>query len=367
MNSRYEEAVLECAKSLNIKNRIPVFVTDVAAGPAIGGLWEPYLLIPPLLGESLSDEELRLVILHELGHWRRRDTAANFLIQCAFILHWFNPAAWLFASMSRSDCELACDEFVMGRMVTAGPRVYGTTILKVLATVRRRNTSPVVLGILGKKQQIKQRFNMIAKFRTASVTRIIAGWSLIGVIVIVAATGKLKATNVSSEQPEKAVAKNQANTPEMKRYENAEWKFALDIPKTWNAFPGVSTNSPYEVIRFASQEDGTYDLLIIFRNPHDPKQKITDESAEIQQILAKGGFGNFGTGKMTIGSNEVATLDFDQPVQTPGAPAGSTWSCRHYIMADNTLSWVLGFGTSGKRAEKTDLYDRMVKSFKILK
>jgi REP element-mobilizing transposase RayT len=36
----------------------------------------------------------------------------------------------------------------------------------------------------------------------------------------------------------------------------------------------VSTNSPYELIRFASREDGTH-LLIIFRKPHDPKQSLT--------------------------------------------------------------------------------------------
>ena len=35
----------------------------------------------------------------------------------------------------------------------------------------------------------------------------------------------------------------------------------------------MSTNSPYELIRFASSEDGTH-LLIIFRRPHDPEQSL---------------------------------------------------------------------------------------------
>jgi hypothetical protein len=37
----------------------------------------------------------------------------------------------------------------------------------------------------------------------------------------------------------------------------------------------VSTNSPWEVIRFASHEDGTH-LVIIFRKPHDPKKSLKE-------------------------------------------------------------------------------------------
>ena len=41
------------------------------------------------------------------------------------------------------------------------------------------------------------------------------------------------------------------NTTDMKRYQSAEWNFAIDVPKRWRAFPPVSSNSPLETIRFA--------------------------------------------------------------------------------------------------------------------
>jgi hypothetical protein len=50
------------------------------------------------------------------------------------------------------------------------------------------------------------------------------------------------------------------NTTEMKRYKSAEWNFALDIPRRWHAFPPVSSNSPGEVIRFASQETRSFEF-----------------------------------------------------------------------------------------------------------
>ena len=52
-------------------------------------------------------------------------------------------------------------------------------------------------------------------------------------------------------------------------------------------------------------------------------------------------------------------LEFDRP-QGKG-----TWSCREYFLAEGTLQYTLGFGTSDKAA-MFELYDRMAKSFEIL-
>src|SRR4051812_30637388 len=147
------------------------------------------------------------------------------------------------------------------------------------------------------------------------------------------------------------------NTTDMKRYKSSEWNFMLDIPKRWNSLPPVSSNSPYEVIRFASKEDGTH-LLIIFRELHDPKQDLKEVADQVQRVLASAGFGNFVHGKTTIGSKVLQTLDFDKPKD------GGMWSCRHYFVADGTLRHTLGFGTTNK-AGMFELYDRMAKSFEI--
>jgi hypothetical protein len=148
------------------------------------------------------------------------------------------------------------------------------------------------------------------------------------------------------------------NPTDMKHYQSSEWHFALDIPRRWNSFPPVCTNSPNEVIRFASREDGTH-ILIVFRLPHDPKQSLKERSEQVQKELASHGFGNFATAETTVGSRAALTLDFDR-LQGEG-----TWSCRHYFVAEGTLSYTLGFGTTNK-AGMFELYDRMAKSFEIL-
>ena len=147
------------------------------------------------------------------------------------------------------------------------------------------------------------------------------------------------------------------NTPDMKHYKSSEWNFALDIPKRWHSMPPQCTNSPYEVMRFVSKENGSH-VLIVFREIHDSKQTLQQVSDAVQKILAGHGFGNFVPGNTAIGSRPVLTLDFERQKD------GATWSCRHYFVADDTLRYTLGFGTTNK-AETFDLYDKMAKSFEF--
>jgi len=47
------------------------------------------------------------------------------------------------------------------------------------------------------------------------------------------------------------------NQTEKKHYQSSEWHFALDIPRRWHAMPPLCTNSPNEVMRFASKNDNS--------------------------------------------------------------------------------------------------------------
>jgi hypothetical protein len=155
-----------------------------------------------------------------------------------------------------------------------------------------------------------------------------------------------------------ALSESTLNPFELKRYRNSEWGFSLNVPARWNSFPVVLTNSPWEVMRFASHEDGFHNL-IVFREPYDPKQSPEEHSKLIQEVLEKQGFSNFVSGKATIGSKTIVTLDFDKAFEA------SIWSCRHYFMIDgSTLAYVLGFGST-KWADMNDLFGGMAQSFSI--
>ena len=104
-------------------NRLPIThkrilrVSELAAGESAGmsGIRKPHLLLPADFRERYSAEQRRLIINHELQHWRRQDVRINFFAWFMLASQWFNPVLWFAYLRFRADQELVCDADVMDR------------------------------------------------------------------------------------------------------------------------------------------------------------------------------------------------------------------------------------------------------------
>ena len=88
-----------------------------------------YRLLLPAAARSWSGGQLRSVLLHELAHFKRRDTGGHLLAQMACALHWFNPLAWFAAWRLGVERERACDDLVLASGVR--PSAYAEHLLDV--------------------------------------------------------------------------------------------------------------------------------------------------------------------------------------------------------------------------------------------
>jgi beta-lactamase regulating signal transducer with metallopeptidase domain len=338
-------SVVKTSSPLDIAAPIPVRQTATVLEPGLFGIFQPVLLLPEGIVTHLTPEQLNTIIVHELCHWRRRDNLTAAIHKMVETIFWFHPLVWWLGGRMIVERERACDEAVVQ---SGGDRqVYAEGILKVC----RLYVGPppaCVAGVSG--GTLRERIEQIMSNQMIKLS--LAKKGLIAIMGFAAIVGPFAVGLASGPS---TIA--QAQTSEMRHYKSSsEWRFELDIPKRWNSFPAVPTNSPNEVIRLASHEDGNH-LLIVFRNPYDPQESPEAYSGRIQQSLEKNGFSHFVSGETIIGSKRVVTLDFDRPT-----PNGGTWSCRHYFITDGTLSYTLGFGTT-QRDAMFDRFDRMAKSF----
>jgi len=92
------------------------------------GVLRPCVLLPAA-ADDWSPQRLRAVLLHELGHVRRRDTLIQLGAQLACAFYWWNPLAWLAAARLRIEREHACDDLVLGAGVR--PSSYAADLLEV--------------------------------------------------------------------------------------------------------------------------------------------------------------------------------------------------------------------------------------------
>jgi beta-lactamase regulating signal transducer with metallopeptidase domain len=96
------------------------------AGPAVLGILHPEVVVPAWLLDA-SEEEQRLVVLHEREHVRARDPLVLAVGCVAAALVPWSPAAWWMLLRLRAAVELDCDARVLRRGV--GRRAYGSLLI----------------------------------------------------------------------------------------------------------------------------------------------------------------------------------------------------------------------------------------------
>ena len=81
--------------------------------PCLFGLPRPAIYLTPSAVQS--EASLCHVLAHEETHARHLDPLWSLLRSACLAVYWFDPLVWIAASASKTDCELACDEGVIGR------------------------------------------------------------------------------------------------------------------------------------------------------------------------------------------------------------------------------------------------------------
>ena len=116
-------------KSLGMARRIRVLVTNQLTSPAVVGVLVPVLILPVSLITTLSGEQLRFILLHELAHIQRADYLVNVLQLLVEALLFFNPAVWWISRQIRLEREACCD--AMASELSGAPVEYARTLLHV--------------------------------------------------------------------------------------------------------------------------------------------------------------------------------------------------------------------------------------------
>ena len=94
---------------------VPVRFDADAGAPAVEGLLQPRISLPPGIQRLLTGPELDAVLLHELTHARRRDNLLRLVHEVGACAFWFHPLVWLAGSRLALYRELSCDEAVIRR------------------------------------------------------------------------------------------------------------------------------------------------------------------------------------------------------------------------------------------------------------
>jgi len=116
-SSIVQDRVLEICYRLQdrfgIRRAIQYSESIYVQAPAVIGWFRPIVFLPATALTGLSEEQLTLVIAHELAHIRRLDAFFNLLQVGVETLLFYHPAVWWLNRRIRVEREQCCDEMAV--------------------------------------------------------------------------------------------------------------------------------------------------------------------------------------------------------------------------------------------------------------
>lgn len=136
---------------------LKIVVNPQLAGPMVMGLFRPVLYLPEI---DYREEELELILRHELTHYKRGDLWYKAVLLLANGVHWFNPFVYLMYREAEKDLECSCDSSVMEN-VGKGARVSYAHLILDTAGGQRMSRRLLTGNFYGGAKDMKRRLQNI--------------------------------------------------------------------------------------------------------------------------------------------------------------------------------------------------------------
>lgn len=176
----------DCLRELRIKRPVPVYSAAYLKSPLIMGICRPCIYLPIHLISDFDAKEMRYILLHELQHYRHKDTLAGLFMTLTGILYWCNPLVRYALKEMRSDREIACDAAVLKRLPESDYEAYGAALINFAEKVSHM---PFLFaaGMSGSMKQMRQRIAAISTYEKPDAFRKAKGctaFALIGALLL---------------------------------------------------------------------------------------------------------------------------------------------------------------------------------------
>ncbi|MGO8700110.1 MAG: M56 family metallopeptidase [Limisphaerales bacterium] len=125
----------EIQARLGVRRGVQVQTSDAISSPFVCGLLKPAILLPRLLAEQLSSEEISALLSHELAHLRQHDLFWCLAWRWMKAVCWFHPLVWKIPAAHNLACEEEADRIASGQLGNQDfyARLLARLALRVLA------------------------------------------------------------------------------------------------------------------------------------------------------------------------------------------------------------------------------------------
>ena len=146
---------------LTPKRKYQILISPEVKTPMLFGYFSPVILLPPL---TLTDDDLRYVLLHEWNHFVHGHLWIKLLFNIFCALLWWNPLVYMAKNDLDYILEVSCDRHVVSELSAEERIKYveaTTNVMKQLAASVTRQDIPSIGFVAAVPEKIVQRCELI--------------------------------------------------------------------------------------------------------------------------------------------------------------------------------------------------------------
>jgi len=163
-----DPAIAGILQDFGARRGVKLCVSSDVAVPAAIGFFRPAIVFPAWLLPQLSPEEIKIVLLHELAHFRRWDDWSNLVQKIVKAVFFFHPAVWWIESRLTLEREMACDDMVLAQ--TASPRAYASSLISFAEKLHNARALSLAQALVSRMRDMSLRVAQILDSKQPSRT-----------------------------------------------------------------------------------------------------------------------------------------------------------------------------------------------------
>lgn len=156
-DERVLKILSECCTAVRLSKNPRVLFGNFKDPVCVVTILHPVILLDKTILPELTDQELEIILKHEVLHIKRKHHLFQRFYDLASILHWCNPFVWISRNDFELICEMDCDKKVLNSCAELTPGDYTRTMLHLMeissGTGKNAGGRIEALGFLMAKQR----------------------------------------------------------------------------------------------------------------------------------------------------------------------------------------------------------------------
>jgi beta-lactamase regulating signal transducer with metallopeptidase domain len=164
LRSEYKLIADRLIQKFNFKQNILFKESGLLDIPSVIGYFKPMVLLPVSLISGIPENQLEIIIAHELAHIRRHDYLLQFIQGIIELIFFYHPIVWWLSSVVNTERENICDDLAVTICGESLPLIKALNNMEAI----RKKQYEMVLQFSGKKGIVLNRIQRILRSKVST-------------------------------------------------------------------------------------------------------------------------------------------------------------------------------------------------------